>query len=63
MIESLARDMGPEVDEEQAIQFVLDDLEERGLHLRLPDSPPRIKATFLVMLLLSSGVAKETPEA
>lgn len=65
MVVSIARDYGPQVSVQDAIDFVLQDVEERWqLKIGVPQHAPfRVRAALLVAALLVTGCAKETPQS
>lgn len=65
MVLSIARDYGPQVSVQDAIAFILQDVEERlDLTIKVPEKAPhRVRAALLVAALLVTGCARETPQS
>lgn len=66
MLEDLAREMGPAVAVDDAIRVLVDEMDERGIQIRLPseaEAPRDARAALVILVLLLTGYAREVPQA
>jgi hypothetical protein len=66
MLREMAKQLGPTVGLDDAIQYLIQDMEEeQGWSVRIPPAdqvPPHIRAAMVVLASLATGYAKAVPQ-